>query len=255
VAQKNPERGPVAVIAPLRAELQPFLKHLVAKKKILRRSSAYFLEAELAARPLIVGWTGDGHVAAQKGLLALFEDRPVSFLVVVGVGGGLSQQLEIAHTVTALEVRDETGRAPDPDIQWALRATLLGAHPGVVFTSPRILSTVAEKRDAYVQLGKPETATVDLETAVFARIAGDRSIPYLALRAVSDVAGEDLPVDFNRFVDANGHTRFSKVVSFAVGRPDMIAQFQVLRARVHQCAESLSQTLISLLDLERSRSR
>lgn len=247
--EKTTQLAPVAVISPLKLELRPFLRHLKNERKLLAYKSAQFLEGRLGERRLIVGWTGDGGVAAGDGLMALLRHREISRLVVVGVAGGLSGELDAGRVVVAREVHDAVGPAPAPDLTWALRATLVGAYPGLVFTSDRILVSAEEKREACTELGRPEAATVDLETAIYARILGERRIPYTALRAVSDTVDEDLPVDFNRFADEHGHTQISRVVRFAVSRPDVLAALSSLRKRMHQCSANLSRILVDLLAL------
>ncbi len=249
--EKTTQQAPVAVISPLRLELRPFLRHLEDQRRLLIYKSAQFLEARLGEKRLVVGWTGDGAVAAGEGLMALLRQHEISRLVVAGAAGGLSGELDAGRVVVAREVHDSVGPAPEPDLTWALRATLVGAYPGVVLTSDRILVSAAEKSEAYSKLGRPEVATVDLETAVYARIVADRQIPYTALRSVSDTADEDLPVDFNRFTNEDGHTQISRVLSFASSRPEMLAELSSLRKRMQQCAVSLSQTLVDLLTLRR----
>jgi len=108
---------------------------------------------------------------------------------------------------------------------------------------------VEEKREAFARLGRPEAATVDLETAVYARILGERRIPYTALRSVSDTVDEELPVDFNRFMDERGHTQISRVLRFAVNQPELLAALSGLHKRMQQCSASLSRVLVDLLAL------
>jgi len=90
-------------------------------------------------------------------------------------------------------------------------------------------------------------AAVDLETAAWARVAGELGVPYLAVRAVSDTASETLPVDFNRLRGADGRVRRSAVVLEAVRRPRLIPGLFDLGRRTRRCAERLADSVEAIL--------
>lgn len=52
---------------------------------------------------------------------------------------------------------------------------------------------------------------VDMEAAAIAKVCEARNIPFACLKAVSDLAGEDLPLDFNRYRDADGKFQSTRI--------------------------------------------
>ncbi|HEX9732132.1 MAG TPA: hypothetical protein VGG06_09105 [Thermoanaerobaculia bacterium] len=235
------ERETVAVVAPLREELGPLLRQVAD----VRRIGLHRYSGRLGSRELVLGWTGDGWSAARAGLAALLAAHRPSRLVVLGVAGGLSPGLDAGSLAVACEVRDGDGVAPAPDPEWIVRAVeLAGAREAVVFSHDRILVRADEKAELGRRLlaeSAADAAVVDLETAVYARTAAAHGVPYTAIRAVSDTVDEDLPLDFNRFLDDGGRTRRARVALYALGRPWVVGRLLGLRSRLRGCAEALSE--------------
>lgn len=244
--------APPAVIAAQREELAPLLRIVTDVGRLPCSGPGRFFTARLI-QPLVLGWTGDGRRAARAGLEALLARHPVSRLLVLGIAGGLSEGLAFGHLVAAREVRDADGLAPAPDGAWIERATNLpGVREAVVCSHERILSAAADK-DALGRRVLDESeartgaAVVDIETATYARAAAAHGLPYTAIRAVSDAVDEDLPFDFSRFCDADGHVRRGRVVVHALARPWLIVRLVGLRARLATCARRLSDAAIFVL--------
>lgn len=80
----------------------------------------------------------------------------------------------------------------------------------------RVAVTAAEKRELRNATG---AAAVDMESAAVAKIAAAWSVPFRAIRAVSDAAGEDMPLDFNLYRDAEGRFSRTRIALAAMKRP------------------------------------
>jgi hypothetical protein len=80
----------------------------------------------------------------------------------------------------------------------------------------RVAVTAAQKHDLRVSTG---AAAVDMESAAIARKAADWRIPFQIIRAVSDTAEEDMPLDFNRYRAADGRFSRTRIALAALARP------------------------------------
>ncbi len=80
----------------------------------------------------------------------------------------------------------------------------------------RVAVTAGEKRDLRESTG---AAAVDMESAAIARKAAEWGVPFYAIRAVSDTALEDMPLDFNIYRDAAGRFSRTRIAMAAVARP------------------------------------
>ncbi len=238
----------LAIVAALREEVRPLLRRLRTERR-QRLHGACFTWGFLSGRPVIVAWTGEGCRCAAAGIEALLSGSRIRGLLVLGMAGGLSPRLEPGGLVVATAVEDKAGRAPSPEREPLKR--WLSRHPGatraLLYTAERMLITAREKTELWRRLGEPAVASVDLETAVYARAAGARGIPYLAVRAISDPAEESLPLDFNHFCDRQGRVRRLRVALHALRHPSIGWRLQALGSRMKLCAERLADEAEDLL--------
>jgi hypothetical protein len=58
-----------------------------------------------------------------------------------------------------------------------------------------------------------------MESAAVAEKAAEWGVPFRCIRVVSDVAGEDLPLDFNRLRDREGRFALGGIALHAAVRP------------------------------------
>ncbi len=236
----EPARGLTAVVSPLPEELAGVVAATVVERRG-RLGGARFAVGRLGGHPVVLASTGDAREAAARGLTALLDAFPVSRLIALGVAGGLSPALAPGTLIAARRVREGAADAPPPDPVWLDRALASGlAVAGTVVTSQFILPYPAMKTALWRTLPGEEPAAVDLESAVYARIAARRGVPFLVLRAVLDPAEEELPLDFNLCRRADGRVSRARVVGRAVLRPRRIPELARLRGRVRQCAERLA---------------
>ncbi len=86
---------------------------------------------------------------------------------------------------------------------------------GAILGLDRMLLTPHDKTTAFTRTG---ALVVDMESHHVARAAGERGLPFAALRAVSDQAHEALPSIMAGFVDAEGGTKMSAVLAALIFR-------------------------------------
>jgi nucleoside phosphorylase len=186
--------------------------------------------------------TGDGDRNARRGLSALLAAQLVKRVLVVGVAGGLSPDLDAGALVIASSVINQ-------------------ADGGVAVTATRIADTAEEKRSllamalvgaghlaagARAAVSDPTAkwaAVVDLESAGFAAVAGATGVPWTVLRAVSDTAADSIPPLLNRSRDEGGAVRRRRVVWGLLTAPGALLPLLALRERVRACAARLAQAV------------
>jgi adenosylhomocysteine nucleosidase len=80
----------------------------------------------------------------------------------------------------------------------------LVARQGRLVTVPHVIGRAREKRE--VAAGA-EAIGLDMESAAVCEVAIAKGVPVLVARAVSDLLDEDLPLNFNHFLQPGGWTR------------------------------------------------
>ncbi|MBS1857839.1 MAG: hypothetical protein JST11_20890 [Acidobacteria bacterium] len=131
--------------------------------------------------------------AAVDAALAGFRPDAV---VSTGFCGALSPELAIADIVVGDSVAAGPLRFP------ALPPRASRPHrTGAVASIDHVAGTAAEKR----QLHAGGAIAVEMEAAGVAARAAAAAIPFYCIRAVSDLAGEDMANDFNKALREDGH--------------------------------------------------
>jgi adenosylhomocysteine nucleosidase len=87
---------------------------------------------------------------------------------------------------------------------------------GRVHSSHQVVVTAGEKKELREATG---AVAVDMEAAAVEEKAAEWNVPFRCIRVVSDTAGEDLPLDFNRFFDAAGRFSLVRIGTHALLHP------------------------------------
>ncbi len=237
---------PVLIVAALGRELDA-IRRRAAAETVFRSDGLWIGRGRLGSRQVVLAATGDGARRAGRGMSVLLQQcaRP-EVVLTVGVAGAISPDLAVGDLLLAASYGRPGAAAPARPSDWFERARALeDVTVGHVLSVDRVVGAAAERsqlwRDVEAGVGGQPTV-VDLETeayvsALTATAGGD--IPYVVLRAVSDEASEDLPLDFNRSRDAEGRIRSGRVAVFALTRPWVLPALIRLRARVARCAVGL----------------
>lgn len=222
---------------------------LHAEQAVLRRRLGAPAGRLVRAREnVFVGLTGDGAAPAAERLGHFIRQARPDGILVIGLCGGLSPDLEPGALLFGREVRAafvapggstcelETAQVLDP---WPAS----GARPACLVSAPRLVATPAEKRSLWLALGEPPSAGVDLESAALCQVARQVGCRIFILRAVSDGFDEALPRSVVTASDASGRVRPWQVALRASLRPTSWPSLQRLRARVQVGAVRLAEAV------------
>lgn len=151
--------------------------------------------------------TGVGIANARRAMRAALAWRP-EICISSGLAGSLREEIGIAQVCAAREVVElETGRMMPAEAELLRMAATLGATviEKLLTSGEMVLSADGKRR-----LGKMAEA-VEMESFAVMSEAAAAGIPSIAIRAISDAADEDLPMDFCKVLDESGMIRASKV--------------------------------------------
>jgi purine-nucleoside phosphorylase len=152
----------------------------------------------------------------------LRETMVVSGIINTGFCGALDPSLRIGDVVV-------WGVAP--------AASQLPFLRGEISSSDRVVATASEKRQLRQTTG---AIAAEMEAAAVKQIAEHWQVPFYCVRAVSDTADEDLPLDFNLYRDAAGRFSLPKIALAAFARPfTRIPALRRLEANCNVASESL----------------
>ncbi len=194
-----PALRPIALIASLPQEVGPLLRRLRARRLLAFPFPAWeFRTGRLRGLVALAGMGAEAALAVAEELLPRYAPGA---LLSVGFAGALTPDLRLGDLVVG-EAFYRLGSAGGPErlpgppafravapLVASLRLAGLAAWAGACLGPPALLPKQV-LRDLAAGLSCP---VVDLESASLAELAATRGLPFLALRAVSDPAHEEMP--------------------------------------------------------------
>jgi len=166
---------------PLAHEASPFLKRCTQKEEFTIDGLSCTL-ANFRGRPILIALIGMGTVRADANTKTIFQYfRPKGF-VLAGYGGALIPQLKVGQIVISTNFSS-------PEILPFLR--LLSGFDFTAFCTADEIAATPERRNWYSQ--NHQLQVIDMETAAVADVVFSRSVPFVAVRAISDEYDHVLP--------------------------------------------------------------
>jgi adenosylhomocysteine nucleosidase len=187
----------------------------------------------------LVAVSGMGRAAAVAAAGALV-DAGATALVSWGLAGGLDPRLQ-AGTIclpSAVVARDAATFATD--VHWReILAAAISQHlrvvSGTLLTSAAAIEDVAAKAAAFAETG---AVAVDMESAGVAQIAASKRLPFVAVRAIVDTAGDTLPPAVLA-AGTEGRMRLARLLFGIVRSPREIAAVMRLAQRYRAASRAL----------------
>src|SRR5208282_2613265 len=189
-----------------------------------RRREFDLFKANIGPNEVTVLLTGIGGDNAAKAMLSIPVDLH-AVCISSGLAGSLDTALKPGDVIVARTSETlEQGFKAASDASLVDLAVATGAKTvQVSLTSGKIVAT-AEAREQLNRKG----SIVEMESTHILAAAAQRHLPAVAVRAISDAADEDLPVDFGRILDSHGHLRMGgllKEVGLSPYRIPLLIQF------------------------------
>ena len=192
----------------------------------------------LSGREVVVVHTGMGMVSATARLGGFFEAHAPSTWIAAGFGGGLCAELQVGDIVAA-------GNFSDGSLLRAI--AVLQARTGALITTKGVIESAAEKKDLARHTG---AIVVDMETAAIHRLCTARGIPMLAVRAISDAAGHDLPVPSAVWFDPQSQRpRPVALMLHLAAHPGRVGPFVRFVRGIHHARARLTDFLLATLEV------
>jgi adenosylhomocysteine nucleosidase len=197
-AGPGPRAGRILIMAALPSEVRPFLRRVRTRARRDLGLPAW----EFEPGPGVVALSGMGAAAARRAGESLVDRCRPDLLVSLGFGGALAPGLAAGNLVLGEtfwhynpDTRElQAGPHPLPPrslslLERALKQAGLTAVTGSLVTTTRIIH---KGRQGELPAGLPQPV-LDLETSALAEVAAAHGLTFLSLRAITDVAGEEIP--------------------------------------------------------------
>ncbi len=187
----------------------------------------------------LVAVSGMGATAAVGAARALI-DAGATALVSWGLAGGLDPRLQAGTICLPSVVVSRDGATFATDVHWReILAAAISHHlrvvSGALLSSAVAIEDVAAKAAAFAETG---AVAVDMESAAVAQIAASKQLPFVAVRAIVDTAGDTLPRAVMA-AGAEGRVRLAPLLFGIVRSPREIAPLMRLAQRYRAAIRAL----------------
>jgi adenosylhomocysteine nucleosidase len=218
-------------VAAERRELEGLLVH-VDEVARLNWPLDFARRGQLNGVQIVMVANGPGPKLAGAAVDVVKEHEGMDTLVSIGFCGGLQSSLHACDVFVATEV---VGVAP------ALQpASQKPFKTGKLLSIDRVVSTAGEKSEL-VKLGAD---AVEMEAAAVAARAKQFSVPFYAVRVVTDTLDESFPLDFNRMRSDDGRFSRARILAAALRRPGVLfPELVKLNKRTKRAAQALGDFL------------
>lgn len=195
----------------------------------LSEEAAPFRKLALEIPGVAILITGVGRENAGAALRKFLTTHLPKRVFTCGFAGGLNPQLGAGDLVFF------TGH---PELETIVSET--GAVPALFFCADHIATTAAEKKKLRAETGAD---IVEMESEAILDICREREIPCAMLRAISDEAGEDLPLDFNALSKPDKSLDLGKLLLAVARSPGKIGALLKLQRTTSRAARKLAVAL------------
>ncbi len=209
----------------VQAEIRPLL-HAFCERSRDKQGEANLLIGQIGRQAVILAEVLPGPVNAALGAQALIARHGARCLIGFGSAGALDPHLSLGEVVVGRQAvahdagilcgrrfqhagimgRDEEGQvghrrafAADAELvalaEAAARSVGQVARVGTVVSGNQVVLATARKRWLHRTF---DALAVDMETAAVAQVAVAHRLPWVAVRAISDRAGDELALDYSR---------------------------------------------------------
>lgn len=228
---------PVIAIAAEPLEFDGLLQHARSVRR-LPWPIQFAREARIGARRWILVAHGPGPRLARRATQTALEVcGGRGALLSTGFCGGVSSGLAPGDIFIAREVAEATSGRRYPALLPGCDAPF---HCGTLWSQDCVAASAEEK----IRIAALGADAVDMEAAAVAEEAWRRGAPFYCVRAVSDGAGQPLPLDFNRFRDAEGRFSRWRITRAVLLHPNKLTALLRFRGACRRAAASLGEFLV-----------
>jgi adenosylhomocysteine nucleosidase len=228
----------VTVIFPTKFEAKDFLAALIDKKqKNVSSVECYTGKTKEIEVQVII--CGIGPKKSAESVAKVLASTPPSIVILSGFAGALSNQLVRGQILIA------SGYSSADLINYI--KLIPGFDIGRLHSSDKVVGTAAEKKLLSEQTG---CQMVDMEMAAVSSVVRQYGVEILGIRAISDLANEDVPVEVlsKGYDEATGKTTPIKMAAYLLIQPQKIKDLKKFLEPLLAVRKTLTEFLIAAVE-------
>ncbi|GAA5647100.1 MULTISPECIES: 5'-methylthioadenosine/S-adenosylhomocysteine nucleosidase [Vibrio] len=210
----------IGIIGAMEQEVA-ILKDAISNRQEMSKAGCTFYSGQLNGVEVVVLQSGIGKVAAAVGTTILLDQFQPDVVINTGSAGGFDSSLNLGDVVISSEVRHhdadvtafgyEMGQMAGQPAAFQADAQLMNiaeraleqmedkhAVRGLICTGDAFVCTA--QRQAFIRQHFPTVIAVEMEASAIAQTCHQFGVPFVVVRAISDVADKESPMSFEEFL-------------------------------------------------------
>ncbi|NOH64154.1 5'-methylthioadenosine/S-adenosylhomocysteine nucleosidase [Vibrio sp. RE88] len=210
----------IGIIGAMEQEVS-ILKQAIENCKEVSKAGCTFFSGQLNGVDVVLLQSGIGKVAAAIGTTVLLDEYQPDVVINTGSAGGFDSTLNLGDVVISTEVRHhdadvtafgyEMGQMAGQPAAFTADAKLMDiaekalsqmedkhAVRGLICTGDTFVCTA--ERQAFIRQHFPSVIAVEMEASAIAQACHQFKVPFVVVRAISDVADKESPMSFEEFL-------------------------------------------------------
>ena len=210
----------IGIIGAMEQEVA-ILKDALQQLQETRIGGSTFYTGELNGKQIVLLQSGIGKVAAAVGTTLLIQEFKPDVVLNTGSAGGFDATLNLGDVVISTEVRHH-----DADVtafgyemgQMAGQPAAFAADEKLIQAAEQALAEIGDKhavrglictgdafvcrpdQQAFIRQHFPSVIAVEMEASAIAQTCHQFNMPFVVVRAISDVADKQSPMSFEEFL-------------------------------------------------------
>jgi nucleoside phosphorylase len=228
----------VLVTFALDAEFGPWRRYRKFAETQGGRSTIYSARLDGMAIDVLLTGIGGKHTRLES--MERFQNGNMDLCISCGTAGALRPDYRIGQVLVAKEVRSAgmpgSIAADELFLQAAVKSGATEVHS--FYTVDHVIVSATEKQE----LGR-NSDVVEMESFDVLHQAAALGAKVIAIRGISDLAHENLPLDFNRVTTASGRISLARVLAEIAMHPTSLPSLVRFGQHSKDAAESLARFL------------
>lgn len=207
----------VGIIGAMEQEVS-ILKQSISNLVEQQKGGCTFFTGQINGVEVVLLQSGIGKVAASVGTTLLISDFQPDVVINTGSAGGFDSSLNLGDVIISTEVRHhdadvtafgyEIGQmagqpaafTADKELIELAERALTGQHAvrGLICTGDTFVCT--PEAQARIRRDFPSVIAVEMEASAIAQTCHQFNMPFVVVRAISDVADKESPMSFEEFL-------------------------------------------------------
>jgi len=252
------DHGTIGLIAAMPEEIRPLLRR-VGKYRREKIDGFAAYRFTYGKEKILLVKSGMGLDNAAAAARVLIKEAKPCIIVNFGFCGAVKPGPEVGDIMMAQRILlnrenlfspqsgivEEDAKLLSRSLADALHGRNCRVYSGAFITTAEIRNKVEMARLVPVWAPNP---VLEMETAAVAKAAADEGVSFLAIRGVSDDAGEELGFSISEFTDDKMKIRIGKVFLAIARKPWIIPQLLRLAKNSKKAGENLALAITALLE-------